>query len=120
MMRTVRVRESQSTFFCDSWSLSRALTLPRMSSPGSGILREEVGRNLGGFVAEANVEAVAEAVRSVGAHHQRAIAEARATYSGCSGDGRLADATLSGIEDDSHVLFRNPGEDAPKWRPACA
>ena len=65
------------------------------------LLRPQVRRDLERHGAELAVERVAEAVGDVGRHHDRAVAAVGAGERGGGGDARLADAALSGVDEDA-------------------
>jgi hypothetical protein len=66
------------------------------------LLAPEVRRELGGLVADRRVDAVREAVRSVGADDERLVAEACALDRGGGGDRCLAHPSLARVEDHTH------------------
>src|SRR5262249_54975751 len=53
---------------------------------------------------DAEIEGVADAVRRIDAHHQRALAEAGEPQTGGRREARLADPAFSSEQEKSHVL----------------
>ena len=69
---------------------------------GIHLLRPQVRGDLGRLVANGDVQAVGEAVRRVGADHQRAVTEGGAHDRRRCGDGSLAHSTLARVQDHTH------------------